>query len=116
MPAEITLNMMKRTLNSLLIVPANERYQVYLTFKILSERLANESGPLDTETERRMASLLWFCERMSRLDFAPQEIQSSALAWPQTLIDAIKMRMRSQEVPPTADDNGNSNFMPPPFP
>jgi hypothetical protein len=88
--------MMILALNALPVAPAGERFQIYLTFKSLAAQLA-EDHLVDKETEQKVETLLWFCERISRPDYASLEIKPYSMDWPLTIIDAIKQKYNGQD-------------------
>jgi hypothetical protein len=93
-PAAITDDL-KSTLTALLGIPAQERSQYFQGFQTLCAEL-EQGTAFPPEVKTKIDSLLWFCERICRPDFVASDGQSFFLAWPHTLLDAIKERLQGQ--------------------
>lgn len=99
--AEAITNDLKHILTALLRIPAQERSQYFRGFQTLCAELEQGAESFPPEVKTKIDSLLWFCERMCRPDFVPSDGQSSFLAWPHTLLDAIKERLQGEPFHPS---------------
>jgi hypothetical protein len=95
--AEAIIVDLKHTLDILLGIPARERGHHFKGFQALCLELERGRGVFPPELKTKIDSLQWFCERMCHPEFVPSDGQMSFLAWPHTLLDAIKARLQGED-------------------